>query len=177
MYKRGWECMFFRKIWWKKGEQDDRITLWASICSLSSDTRVKSQNILSLRNWRNVSSRYSGKFCHCKEYTSGFTIPGPTERWQFAGPFKTNKTFTCHFIVNSVQNLLEKIIYLTWTNSLLCNVLSINIIWYGCFCIFVFVFEWEDAWNFLHINKGALKDCKGPTFVLLSYLQTHITVR
>ena len=66
-YRSGCWCWFLRRMFRKNGEQAERMTLWAEICSSFSHARVTSKKSLSSRISRNAELMFASKSFHFKQ--------------------------------------------------------------------------------------------------------------
>ena len=66
-YRSGCWCWFLRRMFRKNGEQAERMTLWAEICSSFSHARVTSKKSLSSRISRNAVLMFASKSFHFKQ--------------------------------------------------------------------------------------------------------------
>ena len=74
MYTIGWECLFLFKSSMKKGLDDARTTLWASICCPSPQARVTSVKSLSSLSSLNEEVMFSLKSFHWRHSFSEVAI-------------------------------------------------------------------------------------------------------
>ena len=125
-YRSGCWCWFLRRMFRKNGEQAERMTLWAEICSSFSHARVTSKKSLSSRISRNAVLMFASKSFHFKQNFSLDILNF------YANTIGWNYWMTSQFFMESFINAW-------WELSLIIGWRTINWIF---FCLFIASENW-----------------------------------